>query len=432
MAEGTKIARNRGPEHPFLGEIPVDNSDQRRDMTRPSHHQTPAQGVQDASSGALSLPASDRVFECGEGAGELFSTCGELIRATRRARGLTLEALAQRVGCAKSALSMLERGRRTSSRSLLIRLENALELSRGELVRADHWEHAPGEVKSDVARLHAAQRAARLIATQQLAELGGVGGLDRALASGQLRRIISQIDPELSSRSERSVAIEAGRTRGDQARDGGGVGGGVGSAGVERGAGSTIGGASDGEGGAVVRLGLPVEVPLINKVAAGYPTEFTDLGYPARVADEYVRVPEVSDPDAFGARVVGDSMEPEYREGDMVVFSPRAAVYNGADCFVRLERDAQTTFKRVFFEDETGKVMDDAALRGGGGGSAGGGSGGAGHGAGSRVGGMIRIRLQPLNPRYGPRVYDREEVAGLYAAVTVTRKVGVRGTGSGT
>jgi len=413
MAEGTKIARNRGPEHPFLGENPVDNSDQSRDMTRPGHHQTPAQGGRDRPRDD-SAAGAERPAQAPERVGEVYSTCGEIIRATRRARGLTLEALAQRVGCAKSALSMLERGRRTSSRALLIRLENALELSRGELVRADHWEHAPGEVKSDVARLHAAQRAARLIATQQLAELGGVGGLDRALASGRLRKIISQIDPELGLQSERGVEDEAERASGARAIERGNGGVGALSSGSEHAAGGVAGGVDEREGGAVVRLGLPVEVPLINKVAAGYPTEFTDLGYPARVADEYVRVPEVSDPDAFGARVVGDSMEPEYREGDMVVFSPRATVYNGADCFVRLERDAQTTFKRVFFEDETGKVMDDEAVRR--------------SGVGASAVRVVRIRLQPLNPRYGPRVYEREEVAGLYAAVTVTRKVGARGT----
>ena len=42
------------------------------------------------------------------------------------------------------------------------------------------------------------------------------------------------------------------------------------------------------------------------------------------------------------------------------------------------------------------------------------------------------IRLQPLNPKYAARVLPREEVAGLYAAVSVTREIrsqdsGVRG-----
>lgn len=32
-------------------------------------------------------------------------------------------------------------------------------------------------------------------------------------------------------------------------------------------------------------------IPIINKIAAGYPSVFTDLDYPPGVADEYLRVP---------------------------------------------------------------------------------------------------------------------------------------------
>ncbi len=148
-------------------------------------------------------------------------------------------------------------------------------------------------------------------------------------------------------------------------------------------------------------------MPIINAVAAGYPAEFTDLGYPVGVADEYLVVLEGTgigaDPDAFAARVVGDSMEPEYREGDIVVFSPARTVRSGDDCYARLapREDGEdgedagaegATFKRVFFE------------RGADGGE--------------------MIRLQPLNERYPARVVAREQVAGLYAAVSVTRAVG--------
>jgi len=133
-------------------------------------------------------------------------------------------------------------------------------------------------------------------------------------------------------------------------------------------------------------------------VAAGYPTEFTDLGYPARVADEYVSVPDVVDPEAFAARVVGDSMAPEYLEGDVVVFSPALSATQGSDCFVRLERDDETTFKRVFFEGVDGEGAAEGDL----------------------------IRLQPLNPRYGARVLAREDVAALYPAISVIRAIGVR------
>jgi hypothetical protein len=34
------------------------------------------------------------------------------------------------------------------------------------------------------------------------------------------------------------------------------------------------------------------------------------------------------------------------------------------------------------------------------------------------------IRLQPLNPAYAARTVGREEVAGLFAAVSVTRLIG--------
>lgn len=140
---------------------------------------------------------------------------------------------------------------------------------------------------------------------------------------------------------------------------------------------------------------LPAQVPVINKVAAGYPREFTDLGYPARVADEYISVPDLYDADAFAARVVGESMMPDYREGDLVVFSPQADATPGSDCFVRLEApESETTFKRVYFErDGDGREM---------------------------------IRLQPLNPAFTPQVVDREMVAGLYPAVYVVRAVGRR------
>jgi len=129
-------------------------------------------------------------------------------------------------------------------------------------------------------------------------------------------------------------------------------------------------------------------VPLVNKVAAGYPAGFTDLGYPARISDDVVMVPGytglhgANDPDAFAATVCGDSMRPDYRAGDIVVFSPLADVVDGSDCFARLEPDHECTFKRVFFEHE-----------------------------------QNAIRLEPLNTEYPTRTVEREQVAGLFRAV---------------
>lgn len=121
-------------------------------------------------------------------------------------------------------------------------------------------------------------------------------------------------------------------------------------------------------------------VPVINEVTAGYPRDFTDLGYPPSVADEYVRCPDVSDEQAFAARVVGDSMMPAYVEGDIVVFSPNTPADNGDDCFVRFQ-DGETTFKRVYQD------------------------------------GPDAVRLQPLNSRYPAETFDRHEITGVWPAV---------------
>jgi phage repressor protein C with HTH and peptisase S24 domain len=122
------------------------------------------------------------------------------------------------------------------------------------------------------------------------------------------------------------------------------------------------------------------DIPIINKVPAGYPTDFTDLDYPPSIADEYVRCPDIQDPQAFAARVVGDSMEPDYHEGDIVIFAPNTPAESGQDCFVRLDT-GETTFKRVY--------QDDPAT----------------------------LRLQPLNEKYPANIVPRREVTGLWPAV---------------
>jgi len=267
-------------------------------------------------------------------------TVGQLIKDRRRALGLTLKDIADRVGCTRGYLSSIENDRREHppSRGMLDRLEEALGLERGRLVSLGEWQSTPDEVRRRVIDLEAQQHL-----SQRLVELLAKDGVDASFRSGELRRLVERLSAGGGERSIDLIGV------------------------------------------------LPAQVPLINKVIAGYPREFTDLGYPARVADEYVSVPGVSDADAFAARVVGDSMNPEYAEGDIVVFSPRADAMDGSDCFVRLERDEETTFKRVYFERDG----EDREV----------------------------IRLQPLNSAYPPRAVLREEVAGVYAAVYVVRAV---------
>jgi SOS-response transcriptional repressor LexA len=286
------------------------------------------------------------------GASSSVASLGERLRAKRTRAGLSLQEVADRVGCAKSLLSEIERAVRIPTDEMARKLEEALFFPEGELVGLARWARslqAGGEpVRRELGRLQDDQRALR-----RFVERVRTLGLDGAYASGELAKLVEHLTPG------------------------------------EGGAGGAMRGAKEPRRMPLVNLGM--DVPVINKVAAGYPREFTDLSYPARVADEYVRCPDLHDPDAFAARVVGDSMLPTYAEGDIVIFSPAKPVRSGTDCFARLEPDHETTFKRVYFEvDARGREM---------------------------------IRLQPLNSAYPPRLVEREGVAGLYAAVSVLRRI---------
>jgi len=289
------------------------------------------------------------------------NTLAQAVRSERERRGWTVTALAQRAGITKGYLSMLENGKLTNppSPAALSRLAASLGVPAETLTRLAALERMPGPMRREIEGLADAADRGRALAQWLQQQAGATGdtagqasglptGLDALYRSGELHRRVAEA---LDGAGTPSVEGPAGA---------GGVG--------------------------LVRTR---GVPLINRVAAGYPTGFTDLDYPARVADETVSCPGLSDPDAFAARVVGASMEPDYRAGDIVVFSPLADVTDGCDCFVRLEPDHETTFKRIFFE----------------------------HGG-------DRLRLQPLNPSFAPRTVARTGVAGLYKAVWCMKPLG--------
>ena len=280
---------------------------------------------------------------------------GPKIRRQRRRLGLTLDELAGRTGISKPYLSLIETGRvpNPPSDEKLRRLEQTLGFTAGELVSQAHLQRTPRDVRAvlqslikqrnangdakagDESRLGpepktgAATSSPSVLSPQSLVLKDTSLNLDDAYLSGVLREMVDRSRPN----------VEHVRTN---------------------------------------------AIPVINRISAGYPKDFTDLSYPPRVADDYVGCPDVSDPDAFAARVHGDSMTPKYREGDIVIFSPAANPRDGDDCFIRFA-DGQTTFKRAFFETgEAGKPL---------------------------------VRLQPRNEKYRPQVVPSEQVAGLFRAV---------------
>jgi repressor LexA len=279
---------------------------------------------------------------------------GPKIRRQRRRLGFTLDDLAGRTGISKPYLSLIETGRVANppSDEKLRRLEESLGFTAGELLTQAHLQRTPRDVRAVLQRLieNAGTKAFRHEGTKPELALASTASaavssrvtatspasprnLDDAYLSGVLQELV---DRSAGNVEQLSATASAG------------------------------------------------SVPVINRVSAGYPRDFTDLSYPPRVADEYVSCPGVQDPDAFAARVHGDSMTPKYHQGDIVIFSPAAAPKDGDDCFVRFA-DGHTTFKRVFFETGEGKKEV--------------------------------LRLQPRNEKYRPQVVPAEEVTGLYKAV---------------
>ncbi len=89
-------------------------------------------------------------------------------------------------------------------------------------------------------------------------------------------------------------------------------------------------------------------IPLIGFAQAGHSGFFDDAGYPVGGGWDEITAPEVSDPHAFALEISGDSMEPVYRDGDIVIVSPGSNVRRG---------------DRVVVKTVSGEVMAKELLR---------------------------------------------------------------------
>jgi len=249
---------------------------------------------------------------------------GQIIRKKREQLHLTLDEVSNRIGFSKPYLSTIETGKvkNPPSDELLSKLEKILEFDSGLLLHIAHIEALPADVRQEYESAEAENQKWRQIAKNLI---------DKKADSNRLTELLAESDLNVE---QEKLPLAPGRL-----------------------------------------------VPVINKVSAGYPTDFNDLDYPVGIADDYIRCPDLHDPNTFAVRVVGDSMEPKFHEGDIVIFSPAAEVHNGDDCFVRFAMPHETTFKRVFFESDN------------------------------------KIRLQPRNEKYSPTIVDGNRVNGLYRAV---------------
>src|SRR5579859_278910 len=79
-------------------------------------------------------------------------------------------------------------------------------------------------------------------------------------------------------------------------------------------------------------------IPLIGFAQAGGDGFFDDGGYPVGGGWDEVTLPEIGDPNAYALEVSGESMEPVFRDGDMVIVSPAAPIRRGDRVVVRTQR----------------------------------------------------------------------------------------------
>ena len=248
---------------------------------------------------------------------------GQIIRKRRRELGITLDEVSSKIGFSKPYLSTIETGKvkNPPSDQLLRKLEEVLKFEPGLLRYIANLDRMPADIRQHYEASEAENQRWRQLIKNLMDKKSDPNAIDELLA-----------DSDLNTTS--AAAENPGRL-----------------------------------------------IPVINKVAAGYPVDFDDLDYPAGFADDYVRCPDIDDPHAFAVRVIGDSMEPNFRQGDIVIFSPGAEVRNGDDCFVRFTLPHETTFKRVFFESDS------------------------------------KVRLQPRNENYSPMIIEGSRLNGVYRAV---------------
>ncbi len=98
-----------------------------------------------------------------------------------------------------------------------------------------------------------------------------------------------------------------------------------------------------GDGNGVYR-----NIPLIGMAQAGADGFFDDAGYPIGGGWDEIPFPGLGDPHVYALEINGESMEPVYRDGDIVILAPHANLRRG---------------DRVVLKTAKGEIMAKQLLR---------------------------------------------------------------------
>lgn len=115
-----------------------------------------------------------------------------------------------------------------------------------------------------------------------------------------------------------------------------------------------------------------IRVPVLGRIPAGIPIEAIE---DIEDWEDYPVSDTIRGRQYFGLKVAGDSMEPEYRDGDTIIIQQQDTCNSGDDCAVMVNGD-DATFKRVRLHENG-------------------------------------LTLQPLNSKYDPRFFTASEVESL-------------------
>lgn len=118
-------------------------------------------------------------------------------------------------------------------------------------------------------------------------------------------------------------------------------------------------------------------LPLLGYAEAGREGYFDEAGYPSGHGWDELERPASSDPHAFALEISGKSMEPVYREGDIIIVSPAETPRRG---------------DRVVVKTSKGEIMVKQLGREG----------------------ANRIELLSLNPDYPPVTISRRDIDWIY------------------
>jgi len=96
-------------------------------------------------------------------------------------------------------------------------------------------------------------------------------------------------------------------------------------------------------------------VPLIGLAQAGNGGYFDDAGLPVGDGWDEAAFPAIADENAYALRIYGDSMEPVYRDGCVIVVAPAAPLHKGDRVVIRT-KDGAVTLKEL--KRRTPKVIE--------------------------------------------------------------------------